>query len=154
MSDDAAIRHQTMTVVQSYLALLSRGLWNEWGQLWADDSVLEFPYAPEGAVNRYVGREPIVAYMSGTAGNIKVNGVSSVKVHPLQDPHAVFVELQIDGTALKTGKPYNQKYVTYFELQDGKIQNYREYWSPLITMEAVGGYDAYMQTFYPARVRT
>ncbi len=57
----------------------------------------------------------------------------------------------IEGEALKTGNPYNQRYVTYFELKDGKIQNYREYWSPLITMDAVGGYDAYMQAFYPER---
>ena len=64
MSDDNAIRQHTLSVVQSYLALLSQGRWNEWGDLWAEDSVLEFPYAPEGAVSRYVGRDAIVAYMS------------------------------------------------------------------------------------------
>ena len=67
MSDDNAIRQHTLSIVQSYLALLSQGRWNEWGDLWADDSVLEFPYAPEVAVSRYVGRDAIVAYMSGTA---------------------------------------------------------------------------------------
>ena len=63
MSDVNAIRQHTLSVVQSYLALLSQGRWDEWGELWSEDSVLEFPYAPEGDVNRYVGRNDIVAYM-------------------------------------------------------------------------------------------
>jgi hypothetical protein len=37
-------------------------------------------------------------------------------------------------------------------MEDGKIQHYREYWSPLITMEAMGGYDAYMRALHPDRV--
>jgi len=152
MSDDNAIRQHTLSVVQSYLALLSQGRWNEWRELWSEDSVLEFPYAPEGAVNRYVGRDAIVAYMSGTADHITVHGVTSVQVHPLLDPNAVIVELRIDGSIRASNKPYNQRYVTFFQLTDGKIQHYREYWSPLITMEAMGGYDAYMRALYPGRV--
>ena len=152
MSDDNTIRQHTLSVIQSYLALLSQGRWNEWGELWSEDSVLEFPYAPEGAVNRYVGRNDIVAYMSGTADYIKVNRVASVRVHPMLDPHAAVVELQIEGSITASAKPYNQRYVTFFQLKDGKIQHYREYWSPLITMEAMGGYDAYMHALHPDRV--
>ena len=96
MSDDNAIRQHTLSVVQSYLDLLNEGRWNEWGALWSEDSILEFPYAPEGAVNRYVGRDAIGAYMSGTSDHIKVGGVSSVRVHPMLDPRAVVVELQIE----------------------------------------------------------
>ena len=69
----------------------------------------------------------------------------------LLDPHAVIVELQIDCSILTSGKPYNQRYVTFFQLTNGRIQHYREYWSPLITMEAMGGYDAYMRAMYPSR---
>ena len=110
MSDDNTIRQHTLSVIQSYLALLSQGRWNEWGELWSEDSVLEFPYAPEGAVNRYVGRNDIVAYMSGTADYIKVNRVSSVRVHLMLDPHAAVVELQIEGSITTSAKPYNQRY--------------------------------------------
>ena len=118
------------------------------GALWTDDSVLEFPFAPTGAVNSYVGREAILAYMSGTAGEIKVNGVRATTVHPLLDPSAVIVELQIDGTMASTGAAYDQRYVAFFKLQGGRIAVYREYWNPLITIAAVGGYDAYLAKFY------
>jgi uncharacterized protein len=147
MNDDA-VRQQTLSVVQSYLDLLSAGRWSEWGDLWSDDGVLEFPYKPERAVKRYVGREAIVAYMSGTAGHIKVHGVSAFQVHQMLDPHELVVELQIEGSVTSSAKPYNQRYVTFFKLKDDRIQHYREYFSPLIMMEAIGGYDAYMATFY------
>lgn len=149
--DQDAIRARTLGVVQAYLATLSAQDWDGFGRLWAEDGVLEFPYAPSGAVNRYVGREAVVRYMSGTTGRIAVKGASEVRFHSMLDPEHMIVELQIDGRALTTDRPYNQRYVTFFELQEGLIATYREYWSPLITMEAFGGYDAYMRDFYPDR---
>lgn len=149
-TQDEATRAQTLKLVQDYLTHLSAKNWTAFAALWAEDGVLEFPYAPEGRRNRYEGRDAIVAYMSGTTNRIAVDGVSELRYHPQLDPNAMVVELQIKGRALTTGKPYPQRYVTFFELDGGLIRSYREYWSPLITMEAFGGYDAYMRDFYAA----
>jgi hypothetical protein len=58
-------RAAIQNVVQRYLYLFSRQSWEEWIDLWADDGVLEFPFAPPGRRSRYVGKaeywNPIVS---------------------------------------------------------------------------------------------
>jgi len=57
------------------------------------------------------------------------------------------VELSFKGRALANGAPYNQSIVIFFETKDGKLQHYREYWNPLITIDAIGGRDKWAEGF-------
>jgi hypothetical protein len=148
MSDADAIRAETLAVVQAYQTLLMQKRWKAWGELWAEDAVMEFPYAPAGAKGRYVGREEIVRYTESGVARMEIKGVAALRAHPMLDPRALVAELEIEGRIPATGRPYNQRYVTFFEIENGRIQRYREYWSPLISMEAYGGYDAYMAAVY------
>jgi ketosteroid isomerase-like protein len=45
-------REAVQTMLQSYLFLFSQQRWDEWIDLWADDGVLEFPFAPAGLADR------------------------------------------------------------------------------------------------------
>jgi uncharacterized protein len=136
--DDANIRQQTVLRTQSYLQLMREKRWDEWTDLWADDAVLEFPFAPEGKKGTYRGKKEIRDYMSGTTGRIRVDSVTELTVHPMLDPEAVVVELAIKGTILSNGNDYPQRYITVFQFRNGKIQHYREYWNPGVTMKAMG----------------
>ena len=76
-------------------------------------------------------------------------------VQPLPRPVGLPARLRsraICRSGISRANSRTQRYVTFFQLKDGKIQHYREYWSPLITMEAMGGYDAYMRALHPDRV--
>jgi hypothetical protein len=84
--------------------------------------------------------------MSGTTKSIVVDGVQSMRIHPMLDPEKVAVELVIKGHLLSNGAAYDQTYVTIFEYQGGKIKHYREYWNPLVSITAYGGYDAWMRS--------
>jgi ketosteroid isomerase-like protein len=70
-----------------------------------------------------------------------IDSVADMRVHPMLDPETAVVELAINGRALATGRPYNQRYVIFIEAKGGKIRRYREYWNSQISTEAFGGVD-------------
>src|SRR5512133_1668593 len=139
------VRAQALASTQTYLELLRLQAWDQWIELWADAAILEFPFAPRGRRHTYQGKSEILKYMRGTTKSIVVDGVESVRVHPLLDPEKVIAELVIKGHLLSNHAEYNQSYVTFFEYENGKIKHYREYWNPLVSIYAFGDYDAWIQ---------
>ncbi len=146
-TERAAIQH----IVQSYLFLYSQQRWDEWIDLWADDGVLEFPFAPPGRRARYVGKADILAYMKAVAermaGRIKVDGMEYFHMHPMQNPATACLEMGLKGRVVQSGAPYHQKYISIVETRNGKISLFKEYWNPLVSMDANGGREAWTAAF-------
>jgi len=138
-------RKQTLEKAQSYLGLLQAQDWDNWINLWADDAVLEFPFAPKNRPSIYHGKQDILTYMSSTTRSIVVDSVAALKIAPMLDPNKLVIELTINGHLISNGATYNQIYVTFFEFESGKIKHYREYWNPLVSIDAYGSYEAWMQ---------
>jgi ketosteroid isomerase-like protein len=152
VSQDAeAERAAIQPLVQTYLYLFSQQRWDDWIALWADDGVLEFPFAPAGRASRYVGKADILAYMQAVAarmaGRIQSEGLDYFHLHPLLDPTMICLEMAVKGRVLETGAPYVQKYISMIQTRDGKIVLYREYWNPLVSMDANGGREAWAAAF-------
>jgi len=141
----AELRKETLEKAQSYLKLLQAQDWDKWIKLWADDAVLEFPFAPKNRPSVYHGKQDILAYMSSTTRSIVVDSVAGLKISPMLDPNQLVIELSIQGHLISNGATYNQIYVTFFEFESGKIKHYKEYWNPLVSIEAHGSYEAWMK---------
>jgi uncharacterized protein len=145
--DKSAAIQQTL---QKYMVLFSQQRWDEWIDLWADDGVLEFPFAPPGRRSRYVGKPDILAYMKPVAvrmtGRIKTE-LDYLRVHPMRDPGMTCLEMGLKGHVIETGAPYYQKYISIVEMKGGKLSLYREYWNPIVSMDANGGRDAWTAAF-------
>ena len=137
---DDKVRERTLELARSYMMLLKDRRFEEWAELWADDGICEFPYAPEGR-RLLEGKKAIYAYMTSYPDVMAIDSVAEMRVHPMLDPEVAAVELAINGRALTTGRPYNQRYVIFIEARGGKIRRYREYWNSLISIEAFGGVD-------------
>ena len=138
------LRAQTLKLLQSHQALLVERRFDEWIELWAENGTCEFPYAPDGRPRLLQGRKAILAYMRGYPEWIAIDSIAEMRVHPMQDPRLAAVEMAIKGRALSTGRPYNQRYVIVVEARNGKIWRYREYWNPLITLQAFGELDLWL----------
>jgi hypothetical protein len=48
------------------------------------------------------------------------------------------VELSIRGRSIPTSRPFDQSYAIIVEIRDGKLWRFREYWNPLVSIEAFG----------------
>ena len=101
----------------------------------ADEAVMEFPYAPANSPNRLVGKAAIRSYMEGVASRLRIDHFAPPVIHPT--PTGYVLETRCEGVALQTGKPYNQDYISVITLRDGHIVHYRDYWNPLVTLEAM-----------------
>jgi ketosteroid isomerase-like protein len=146
-SNDDERRAATLKVMGDYQILLAQRRFDEWIEMWADDGVLEFPFAPAGRRRAYQGKADILAYMKHATGRIAADSVEQMRVFPMQNPDIAVVELTIKGRALANDAPYNQSFVIFFEVQDGKLRRHREYWNPLITIDALGGRDKWAEGF-------
>ena len=124
--EETRARKNTEKLVEAYQALIAAGRLDEWIELWAEDGVLEFPFAPKERRHAYHGRAEILAYMRAAIGRMAIEGVERVKNYQMLDPQIAVVEATIRGRT-SLGRPYNQSYVIFFETEDGKLKHYREY---------------------------
>ncbi len=108
----------------------------------ADDIVMEFPYAPPGGVGRLKGKEALVEYLPNAASLITIESMSEPVVYRTHHSDTVILEFTCKGHGTQTGNDYDQTYISVVTLADGYITRYRDYWNPLIVLQAMGGDDA------------
>lgn len=137
MKDDASRRAAAQHTVAEHLRLTAAGLVHEWAKLFAADAVLEFPFAPAGVPQRVTGQDALVAHMSNFPKIFDVKFVDLV-FHETMDPELVIAEFRSTGTALPTGKPYEQRCISVVRTNDDAlITHYLDYWNPLVAIEAL-----------------
>ncbi|NIL82230.1 nuclear transport factor 2 family protein [Rhodococcoides kroppenstedtii] len=99
-------------------------------RVWADDGVIEFPYAASiGTPTRLDGSKAITDYFDGLA---VFGDFSFGERHAWQlgERHWL-VEMHASSTIRSTGIPYEQDYVVRFTVGlDGRLTWMREYWDP------------------------
>jgi uncharacterized protein len=129
-------------IVRAHLALVTHDH-PRWLSLFADDAVVEFPYAASlGRSTRLEGKAAIDAYFSGAAASFRDLAFRDVRIHVSTEPGVVVAEAHGSAQITTTGKTYEQDYVMIVETSEGKIRRYREYWNVLPGIEAFGGMDA------------
>lgn len=142
MKDDATRRAAAQQTVAEHLRLTAAGRVDEWVKLFAPDAVLTFPYAPPGVPRSVTGREDLVAHMSNFPKIFDVEFVDLV-FHDTVDPSLVIAEFRSTGTAIPTGRPYQQTCISVVRTNDDAlITHYLDYWNPLVAIEALTPHDA------------
>ncbi|MDP4073989.1 nuclear transport factor 2 family protein [Acidovorax sp. A1169] len=137
INDAATRRAAAQHTLAEHLRLTALGRVDEWVKLFSPDAVLEFPFAPAGVPQRVTGRDALVAHMSNFPKIFDVEFVDLV-FHETVDPSLVIAEFRSTGTALPTGKPYEQRCISVVRTNDeALITHYLDYWNPLVAIEAL-----------------
>ena len=137
LKDDTSRRSAAQHAVAEHLRLTSAGLVNEWVKLFSPDAVLEFPFAPAGVPKKVVGHEALVAHMANFPKIFDVKFVDMV-FHDTVDPSLVITEFRSTGTAIPTGKAYEQTCISVVRTNDeALITHYLDYWNPLVAIESL-----------------
>ena len=141
MNEVAMRRAAAQHTVAEHLRLTAAGRVDDWAKLFAQDAVLAFPYAPAGVPRQVTGRDALVAHMSNFPKIFDVKFVDLV-FHETVDPSLVIAEFRSTGTALPTGKPYEQTCISVVRTNDDAlITHYLDYWNPLVAIEALTPHD-------------
>lgn len=131
-----------MTPRQVFEELLRASVDGDWDgllALYAEDTVIEMPFAPPGV--------PVVsdgatfrARIKGMAGARpwKFSSAENVLVHETTDPEVIIAEYTLRGTVTATGAPLALSYAMVITVRDDKITHSRDYGNPLATSAALG----------------
>jgi len=116
-------------------------------ELMSDDFVMEFPYARPGMPTRVEGRPAVLAHLVKVGGDVSVDSASNLAVHETTDPEVVILEFDGHGRSVKTGEPYEQRYISVIRARGGKIVHFKDYWNPIQGLKAqlgVAAVDAFI----------
>jgi ketosteroid isomerase-like protein len=105
-------------------------------ELMADDFVMEFPYARPGMPLRVEGREAVLVHLMKVGQGVTVDSASGLVVHETQDPEVVILEFDGHGRSLRTGEPYEQRYISVIRARGGKMVHFKDYWNPIQGLKA------------------
>ncbi|MEV8066848.1 nuclear transport factor 2 family protein [Streptomyces sp. NPDC085995] len=106
-----------------------------WVALWAEDGLMEFPFAPEGWPRRLEGKEAVAAYMRHYPDHIDLRDFPDLWIHQTTDPQTIVAEMRGTGRLVKNDAPFDMAYVAVVTVRDGRIASYRDYWNPLAVQE-------------------
>jgi ketosteroid isomerase-like protein len=126
---DAARRALNLETVEAYFRLQREKNLNAWFELWAPDGVFVIPYAPAGFPDRIEGRarlEPLYRQLFESYGELRFH---DLEIRPMLDPDT-FLATWITDVDLLAGGTYVNKLIAIFQLRDGKIVRYDEYFDP------------------------
>ncbi|MBX9608612.1 MAG: nuclear transport factor 2 family protein [Gammaproteobacteria bacterium] len=112
----------------------------------AEDGVMEFPFAPTGLTSRLDGRATVAAHLASLDGLVAFHAMPVRAVHRTTDPAVTIIEFDGTGRGLATERPYEQAYISVITVRQGRIALYRDYWNPLVILDAMGG-DALQASF-------
>lgn len=110
-----------------------------WSALCDENVVVEFPFSPDPASKRIVGRAAIYEYLKNYPNVIDVKSIPTLKIHATSDPNVAIAEWSVSGKVIGNGNPYEMSYATVVTFRNGLIVNYREYWNPMAFMAALSG---------------
>jgi len=132
------IRNKAEQAFKNHLTYLSSGRIPEWADLFTENGMLEFPYAPKGFPQKVEGKSNLLEYMKNFPEHFKVE-FKNLYFHPTANANLVIAEFESDGIAIATNNPYRQKYISVVTTDDiGKIEKYVDFWNPLTAMESLG----------------
>ncbi|MFI8998782.1 nuclear transport factor 2 family protein [Streptomyces sp. NPDC053542] len=107
-----------------------------WTGLWAEDGVMEFPFAPEGRPRRLEGKAAVGDYMRHYPDHIDLHDFPDLRIHRTEDPETLVVEMRGVGRLVETGRPFDMTYIAVVTVREGLITSYRDYWNPLAVLES------------------
>ena len=108
----------------------------DYGNLFTQDVIQEYPYAPAPYSKLLQGRDVIAAYITNVTKSATEWTFTDLIFSATSDPDTVFIEFKGSALVTATGKTYNQIYIGRITLEGEQIKHYTEYWNPSWILDA------------------
>jgi ketosteroid isomerase-like protein len=103
----------------------------------AESAVFEFFYEFPGWPRIIRGRAAVVDGFSGYGGNITLHSSGGLVVHHTQDPGVVILEYEVHGKILRTGVPYDNRFISVITIENKQVVHWRDYMDSLAAWNAL-----------------
>jgi len=106
---------------------ISAGRWHELAALYAEDAVVDQPFALPPAPARLAGRAVIDRHFrAAAAGPLELRARNAV-VHDTADPEVIVAEFDYEGRVTTTGRAFRVANVQVLRVRDGLVVETRDY---------------------------
>ncbi len=96
--------------------------------LFAEDGVIELPFAVDGLPTRLEGRDAIREFSLATADRpVEITDLQVTDLHQTQDPAVLILELVTKARHTTTGAPFEARCIQVFHIYNGQIKLFRDY---------------------------
>lgn len=97
--------------------------------LWAEDVVVESPFARPGRPKRIEGRETFRKYAEEGRAALPVTFLehNTIAIHDTADPNTIVVEYELVASLNATGERHSARFIGILTARDGEIALWREY---------------------------
>lgn len=103
-----------------------------WKTLITDDLVWELPFAPAlGHPARLDGRDQVLGHVGWFINAVENFRFFDLRIHPGASPLEASAEVKAEGLIKPTGRIYEQEYVLFVRVENGKLAFIREYFDPV-----------------------
>ena len=97
-------------------------------EMYDDEAVHEFPFAPVGRPQRLEGKPAIAAYMKNLPALVRYDSFDDMRVRQVGDE--LIVEATARGKRPGTGAPFDMQWVWFITHQNGRVSRFRDYMNP------------------------
>ncbi|WP_163510508.1 nuclear transport factor 2 family protein [Fodinicola acaciae] len=129
---------QPTAVVERFIEVSAAGAYDQLADLYAEDAVIEIPFAPPGVPRRSQGREEFRARFQSVRGLWTIDGIEPVRIYQTTDPEVVVTEFTLQRTVTATGASFASDYILVMTIRDGLIAHSRDYADPVASARAFG----------------
>jgi uncharacterized protein len=128
----------SLAIVQEIMAHLAAGRLQQWSAMMDDAAVIETPFAPPWLPRRFEGRAAWDVTMRRWFGELfdRFEWID-LDLQAAADPAVVFGTGKSRGFA-KDGRVYENEYCWIFQVRNGKMTGYREFFNALKVLETFG----------------
>jgi ketosteroid isomerase-like protein len=114
-------------VIERLIHGISEGRWHELDELYAEDAVVEYPFALPSGPTRLAGRSAIRRYFTAIARQPMELKAHHIVMHETKDPEIVIVEYDYDVLVTTTARSLQVSNIQVSRIRDGKIVASRDY---------------------------
>jgi ketosteroid isomerase-like protein len=136
-------KYATFTALDPFFNIMQQGLkglvdGDHYFDTIGEDAVFEFRYIFPDWPQTLNGREALMALYAGYGDNIALQGADALVIHRSQDPRVVILEYEVHGKIVRTGAPYDNRFISVVTIEGRKIVHWRDYMDSLTAMTALG----------------
>jgi len=109
--------------------------------LWAEDVVVEVPFAAPGRPKRFEGRDAFLAFAKPGRETlpVRIEDCRDVVIHDTADPDVIVVEYVLVGRSTTTGTVGSAAFIAVLRTRGGEIVHWREYQDTMGMAAALAG---------------
>jgi ketosteroid isomerase-like protein len=116
----------TIEVFRKSVELLEKGDIDQWIELFDDDVVFEFPFAPKDRPSRFDSKTALSQHVRARAERMAAPKVEELKVYATDDPSFIVAEMVVKSISGQA-----RRAIAVVTVRNGLITGYRDYWNPL-----------------------